>query len=301
MRTKKRIERPSHPQFWSAETSGPVTVLRLHVGSEPLGVDLQRVSTLWEFFEGLPDRQGRVLLITGASEDLSPDALDHLWEYLREIPPDEFDFRCCDSRARVELTRADCAMQRFINYVRDSRLFVATAFQGEVDINFLGLVLACDYRIASEDTVIVNRDNKLGMEVGTAVPWFLIRLLGQRSALDVLLNRKRLTAYDALNLGIVDALTSTRSYEEDSLAIAQALAAKGVGRLLAMKRVIAASERPLSEYLRSGGAGFTTPPKTPFCEHCGYNLTGNVSGICPECGTPVPCEDRFAIGAANTQ
>jgi hypothetical protein len=24
------------------------------------------------------------------------------------------------------------------------------------------------------------------------------------------------------------------------------------------------------------------------CRKCGYNLTGNVSGICPECGTPVP-------------
>jgi hypothetical protein len=24
------------------------------------------------------------------------------------------------------------------------------------------------------------------------------------------------------------------------------------------------------------------------CLHCGYNLTGNTSGVCPECGTPVP-------------
>jgi hypothetical protein len=24
------------------------------------------------------------------------------------------------------------------------------------------------------------------------------------------------------------------------------------------------------------------------CEQCGYNLTGNVTGVCPECGTPVP-------------
>ncbi len=24
------------------------------------------------------------------------------------------------------------------------------------------------------------------------------------------------------------------------------------------------------------------------CQECGYNLTGNTSGICPECGTPIP-------------
>ncbi len=29
------------------------------------------------------------------------------------------------------------------------------------------------------------------------------------------------------------------------------------------------------------------PPRTGNCRHCGYNLTGNTSGICPECGTPV--------------
>ncbi len=29
------------------------------------------------------------------------------------------------------------------------------------------------------------------------------------------------------------------------------------------------------------------PPKGP-CLHCGYNLTGNESGVCPECATPVP-------------
>jgi len=26
---------------------------------------------------------------------------------------------------------------------------------------------------------------------------------------------------------------------------------------------------------------------TPFCDRCGYNLTGNLSGVCPECGEPV--------------
>jgi hypothetical protein len=30
-----------------------------------------------------------------------------------------------------------------------------------------------------------------------------------------------------------------------------------------------------------------TPPKSDACSRCGYNLTGNTSGVCPECGTPV--------------
>ena len=30
------------------------------------------------------------------------------------------------------------------------------------------------------------------------------------------------------------------------------------------------------------------PPQSPTeCIKCGYNLTGNVTGICPECGVPV--------------
>ena len=36
--------------------------------------------------------------------------------------------------------------------------------------------------------------------------------------------------------------------------------------------------------------------RLPFghCRNCGYDLTGNVSGRCPECGTPVKPEDETA-------
>ena len=29
-----------------------------------------------------------------------------------------------------------------------------------------------------------------------------------------------------------------------------------------------------------------------LCKSCGYDLTGNVSGICPECGRPIPPQPR---------
>ncbi|MFI5378483.1 MAG: hypothetical protein ACHRHE_04240 [Tepidisphaerales bacterium] len=45
----------------------------------------------------------------------------------------------------------------------------------------------------------------------------------------------------------------------------------------------------------SGCVSLTICYRTPsrpvgICEKCGYNLTGNVSGICPECGTPIAPE-----------
>lgn len=32
------------------------------------------------------------------------------------------------------------------------------------------------------------------------------------------------------------------------------------------------------------------PPPEGHCQHCGYNLTGNVSGVCPECGEEAESE-----------
>ncbi|HUN81100.1 MAG TPA: hypothetical protein VMV81_06265 [Phycisphaerae bacterium] len=33
---------------------------------------------------------------------------------------------------------------------------------------------------------------------------------------------------------------------------------------------------------------FDEPVNDGLCKKCGYNLTGNISGICPECGTVIP-------------
>ncbi len=47
----------------------------------------------------------------------------------------------------------------------------------------------------------------------------------------------------------------------------------------------------LSLTLVSLGLRIGQPPvyddDAPHCYECGYNLTGNVSGACPECGTPI--------------
>ncbi len=43
------------------------------------------------------------------------------------------------------------------------------------------------------------------------------------------------------------------------------------------------------------------PQPRGHCAGCGYNLTGNVSGICPECGTPIPQQPAGSADTARTE
>lgn len=47
------------------------------------------------------------------------------------------------------------------------------------------------------------------------------------------------------------------------------------------------SALPLSLIVGFGPVRRWRRKRRGLCEHCGYNLTGNESGVCPECGRPV--------------
>ena len=112
------------------------------------------------------------------------------------------------------------AVRRFIEAVRHLDSFVIASIQGAVDFQLFGLLLACDYRIASEGTVFVNRSLNLGVPPGSAVPWFLARSVGQAKAAQILLEQKSLTSKQALDLGLVDQIVHPPLLGAEALAAA---------------------------------------------------------------------------------
>lgn len=275
--------------FWWTETVDQVVVLKFHGNIAIADMHIQDIWRLLEFLDELAKGPNRVLLVQFSTGQLDHRGFVQLWERFRSIADDA-------GRAQLELMREDCALRRWITCMRDHRLFTIGAFQGELDINFLGMFLACDYRIASEDSVVVNRGRPPGTGHGTAVPWLLAHILRPGDAMHILLGCERLPAYRARELGLIQHTTNPRSHVEDALRITQTLASEGTANLLTLKRAMATSSAPLDKYFQSEGAGFDRLPhlftQPPTCVQCGYNLTGNVSGRCPECGWPTDMDTR---------
>ncbi|MCC6681414.1 MAG: hypothetical protein IT445_10985 [Phycisphaeraceae bacterium] len=263
--------------------------MRFHDGGLGSGTDLRRTRTLWRFFENLLASPPAVLRISFPSDGLGHGVLVRLGHYFHELAHDEWAHQIPSGRAQTELLCEDIALARYMTYVRDRRLFVVGDVRGEIDINLLGLLLVCDYRIGTRDTVIVNRANPLGTNFGTAAPGLLSSIAGPDRALDFLLHQELLGARRAMRLGIFHRLTRMQSHEQDAAAMATRLSARGSASLLALKSAMVAAAPPLDTHLEAmGGAGFNRIPAPPRCEACNYDLTGNLSGWCPECGRVIP-------------
>lgn len=89
----------------------------------------------------------------------------------------------------------------------------------------LDLALACRYRIASPHAIFGHRGAALGLITGWGGTQRLPRLIGKGKALEMLVAAEKLTASQALRIGLVDAVS------EDPLA--EAVRKINSGRMLA--------------------------------------------------------------------
>ncbi len=135
---------------------------------------------------------------------------------------------------------------------------------------------------------------------------------------------KRLLGLRVVRTDSLESIGPTRSLKRNLL-IAAALAAEPLGRIagpllgatpapavkvISVLVILWLGER-LTHGLRPGDrwAGARViwqryahrPPFVPtgrYCVECGYDLRGNVSGVCPECGAPVESREYSAVIAA---
>jgi enoyl-CoA hydratase/carnithine racemase len=90
----------------------------------------------------------------------------------------------------------------------------------------LGLVISlyCDLRIAADTAVFTTAFSRRGLIAEHGVSWMLPRLVGLQHALDLLLSARKITAPEALAMGLVAQVRPAATLQEDVRAYARELA-----------------------------------------------------------------------------
>ena len=89
----------------------------------------------------------------------------------------------------------------------------------------MSLALACDLRYASDRAVMTTAFAKVGFAGDYGGTWFLTRLVGSGKARELYYLSDRLSAKEAEQLGLVNAVFPETSFEDEVMAVARKLAA----------------------------------------------------------------------------
>lgn len=103
---------------------------------------------------------------------------------------------------------------------------VIAAVHGFVAGAGLALALACDMRIAAEDTKFIASFLNIGLAPDSGSFYFLPRLVGMARAKEIIYMPKPLGAQRALEIGLVNQITSLDTFREDAFKVAEDIATR---------------------------------------------------------------------------
>lgn len=102
----------------------------------------------------------------------------------------------------------------------------------------LGLAASCDYAMAADSARFTLAYTAVGLSPDGSSTWFLPRLVGLRRARELMLTNRTLSADEARDIGLVDAVVPEDRLEAEVLARARAFAAGPTRAYGAVKRLL---------------------------------------------------------------
>jgi 3-hydroxyacyl-CoA dehydrogenase/enoyl-CoA hydratase/3-hydroxybutyryl-CoA epimerase len=120
---------------------------------------------------------------------------------------------------REEFEKAVEAGQAVLNLIEDLPMPTIAVINGACMGGGCELAMACDYRIASEDssTRIGLPETKLGIIPGFGGCVRMPRIIGLQSSLDIILNGKAVNAHKAKKIGLVDKVVHPAILESEAI------------------------------------------------------------------------------------
>lgn len=173
------------------EERGTLAVIRINRPKQRNSLSVATLSGLERAVAHLTARDEISALIFTGTGDAFASGADI--SELRTLTPDS---------AREFATRG----QRLFQRIADARQLTIAALNGYCMGGGLDLALACRVRVASTNAVFAHPGARLGIITGWGGTWRLPALVGAARAIEMFTTARRLTALEALEMGLVSKL-----------------------------------------------------------------------------------------------
>jgi 2-(1,2-epoxy-1,2-dihydrophenyl)acetyl-CoA isomerase len=132
---------------------------------------------------------------------------------------------------------------RVSQLLREADVVTVAAVNGACAGAGLSLALACDLRVASDTAVLRTAFLTAGLSGDFGGTWSLTHLLGEARAKELYLLNEKLTADEALRLGLVSRVFPAAEFAAQARALAERLAAQAPVALRSMKQNLTDASR----------------------------------------------------------
>lgn len=206
------------------DCDGPIARLRLNRPERLNAVDREMAESLADAAEQVAnDATVRVVVLSGEGRAFMAGG-------------DVASFHGDGFQTRIDATIR--AFHRAVLALTDADKPVLACLHGAVAGGGLSLAMACDLAIAGAGARFTMAYSRLGTSMDGGASLWLPRLVGLRRAMDLALLSDAIDATEALRLGLVNRVVPDDMLEQESLALAQRLAAGPTFAYGRMKRLL---------------------------------------------------------------
>jgi enoyl-CoA hydratase len=100
------------------------------------------------------------------------------------------------------------------------------------------LAMACDFRIATPNSTFGQPEVRLGIVPGGGATYRLATLVGLQKARELIFTGKTINAEEALNIGLIDSITSSESLIKEAEKLCDAISSASAKSISSAKRAI---------------------------------------------------------------
>ena len=164
--------------------------------------------------------------------------------FLQEI----LDAKQYKSRNRIVDTYKNAIVQ-FIQMANTYPKPAVVGMSGKIDPGDFAIHLALDLRIATDNACIIHPNLQLGIPPSPPLSFYLVHSLGSHKATELIMTRQKITAQEALDLGLITQIVSGEDLKKTCLDKLRQLSSIPGHTLVESKRMLQPDLGKIKKYL----------------------------------------------------